>query len=394
MTKKLTTKILAMFLCLGLLLSACNNGDGGNNDNEDKTTTEDSGVVTIGALAPLTGNVAIYGNMATNGAKLAVEEINAAGGIDGKQIEYLVEDEQGDATEAVTAYNKLFDKGIDFLFGDITSGPTEAVAELANQDGVPMMTPTGTQDGITVDRDYIFRVCYTDSYQGNILAQYAIEELGAKTAAIMTNNSSDYSDGVAQTFKAKAEELGLEVVAEESYGNSDTDFKAQLTNIANVNPDVVVIPDYYEVIAMIAPQAKDTGIDATLIGPDGWDGVLAQLNESEYDNVEGAVFTNHYSVEDDSEKVQNFLAAYKEKYDEEPASFSALAYDGIYLYKEAVEKAGTTDHDAVKDALKEIEFDGVTGKLKFDENNNPIKDVSMIKIENGKYTLETVVSPQ
>lgn len=389
---KTKSKLVLFLLALMLIATSCGNQN--ESVNTDGTKDVSSDTVKIGALAPLTGNVAIYGKMSSNGSKLAVEEINASGGINGMQVELLLEDEKGDPTEAVNAYNKLLGEGIHVLLGDVTSAPTEAVAALANEDKMPLITPTGTQDTITKDREYAFRVCYTDSYQGTILAQYAAENLGAKKVALMTNNSSDYSDGVTNSFKENAIELGIEIVAEEAYGNNDADFKAQLTNIASVKPDVILVSDYYETIAMIAPQAVEIGIDAKFIGPDGWDGVLAQLGETDFSSVEGAVFTNHYSLDDPREQVQNFLKAYEEKYNEVPASFAALGYDGVYLIKQAIEEAGSLDPELIKDAMKAIDFQGVTGHLNFDESNNPIKEVSMIMINNGEYKLETTVMPK
>lgn len=385
-------KLIAATLSLGFLLTACG-GAGGNEAGNDGGADSES--IVIGGIAPLTGNVAIYGTTATNGAKLAVEEINANGGVLGKQIEYKVEDDKGDITEATNAYNKLVDEGIVALLGAVTSQPTGAVAEMAVTDNMPMITPTGTQFSITEGKPNVFRVCFTDPFQGEMLAQYVSENLEGKKAAIMTNTSSDYSNGVADAFEAKAEELGIEIVAKESYGNTDTDFRAQLTNIAGTEPDVLVIPDYYQIIALIAPQAREVGIDATLIGPDGWDGVAKQVDASSIGTVEGSIFTNHYSVKDENEKVQGFIKTYSEKYGEEPSAFSALAYDGIYMIKDAIEAAGSTeDKQAIVDGLKNIKFDGVTGHLEFDENNNPIKSVSMIKIVDGDYTLDSVIEPK
>lgn len=381
-------KTLAIMLSLVFILTACGGGD--VNEQAD-SGEEGADKIIIGGLAPLTGNVAIYGVTASNGAKLAFKEINDNGGILGKQVEFLLEDEKGDPTEAVNAYTKLLDQDIVALLGDITSQPTEAVAEVAKADNMPMLTPTGTQFNITEGRDNVFRVCYTDPFQGEVLAKYAKEELDAKTAAVLRNTSSDYSDGVGKAFIERAEQLEIEIVALESYGDDDIDFRAQLTKVADVNPDVLIIPDYYETISLIAPQAREVGIEGTFLGPDGWDGVAKNIDESSYDVIEGSVFTNHYSIDDEDEKIQNFLANYKKEYGEEASAFAALSYDGAYMLKEAIEKAGSTDSDAIIKALKEINFDGITGLLTFDANNNPIKTVSMIKIVNGEYTLDQVM---
>ena len=377
-------KLNVVLMGAALLLTACGGA---------KESAEEAKVMKLGGIGPLTGPLAIYGVTSTNGSKLAFEEINKNGGILGKQVEYIVLDEKGDSTEAVTAYNKLVDEGVVALIGDITSKPSLAVAEVAAQDNLPMITPTGTQFNITEAGPNVFRVCFTDPYQGVVLANFAKNNLNAETAAVVVNNSSDYSDGVAKAFVEQAEKLGLKVVAKEGYSDGDKDFRAQLTKILPTNPDVLVVPDYYEQVALITTQAREVGIKATFVGPDGWDGVAKTLDASAYGAVENSYFTNHYSLQDQSPKVQNFLKAYKEAYNEEPSAFSALSYDAAYMMKAAIEKAGTTDKQAVVDALKNLDYDGVTGHLTFDENNNPVKTVTVLKIVNGEYTFDSVVEP-
>ena len=377
-------KLNVVLMGAALLLTACGGA---------KESSQEAKVMKLGGIGPLTGPLAIYGVTSTNGSKLAFEEINKNGGILGKQVEYIVLDEKGDSTEAVTAYNKLVDEGVVALIGDITSKPSLAVAEVAAQDNLPMITPTGTQFNITEAGPNVFRVCFTDPYQGVVLANFAKNNLNAETAAVVVNNSSDYSDGVAKAFVEQAEKLGLKVVAKEGYSDGDKDFRAQLTKILPTNPDVLVVPDYYEQVALITTQAREVGIKATFVGPDGWDGVAKTLDASAYGAVENSYFTNHYSLQDQSPKVQNFLKAYKEAYNEEPSAFSALSYDAAYMMKAAIEKAGTTDKQAVVDALKNLDYDGVTGHLTFDENNNPVKTVTVLKIVNGEYTFDSVVEP-
>lgn len=381
-------KFTLMLLGLSFLITAC----GG--EKEATTATKESETIKIGSTAPLTGPVAIYGVTSINGAKLAMEEINKNGGVLGKQIEYIVLDSKGDSTEAITAYNRLVDEGIVAYLGEITSKPTLAIAEVAAQDNMPMITPTGTQFNITEAGPNVFRVCFTDPYQGVVLANLAKKNLNAKTVALLVNNSSDYSDGVAEAFVKEAEKLGLQIVAKEGYAEGDKDFRAQLTKVAATNPDVLLVPDYYEQAALISTQAREVGVKATFIGPDGWDGVAKALDSSSYGAIENSYFTNHYSVEDQNEKVQNFLKAYREKYNEEPSAFSALAYDTAYLMKDAIEKAGSTDKDAIIKAIKESDFAGVTGHLRFDEKNNPVKAVTVLKIVNGNYTFDSVIQPE
>lgn len=391
-------KLSVLMLAFVMLFTACGNNNAAN-ENENVESDE----IIIGALGPLTGNVAIYGIASTNGTKIAIDEINEAGGILGKQVKLILEDEKGDAQEAMNVYNKLVEDGAVAIIGDITSGPTLAIADLANRDNMLLITPTGTQLDITEGRPSVFRVAFTDPFQGRMLAQYAKDTLGASTAGILANTSNDYSQGVKEAFIAEAENLGLEIVANESYGAADRDFRVQLTTIASQNPDVLLIPDYYETIALIAPQAREVGIESQFIGPDGWDGITAQLTTGLSDegltaealqSVEGAIFTNHYSLDDPNENIQNFIAKYNELHGENPASFSALGYDAAYMVKQAIEEAGSTDSDAIIDAMKNINYEGLTGSIKFDENNNPVKAISMIEVNEGEYKLESVVEPQ
>lgn len=373
-------KIIAMLAGATMMMSC-----GANQSQEESST------IKVGGMGPLTGSAAMYGITVDKGAKLAFEEINANGGVLGKKFEYISLDEKADPIEAVNAYNKLTDEGVVAILGSVTSKPTLAVAELAAQDGIPMITPTGTQINITDAGPNIFRVCFTDPYQGSTLAKFSKDKLGAKTAAIMVNTSSDYSDGIANAFIKQAEKEGIKVVAKEGYSDGDKDFKAQLTKINSENPDILVVPEYYELSALIATQAREIGMKSTFVGPDGWDGIIGALDSSSYSVVDNSYFTNHYSTEDSNEKVQSFLKKYREKYNEEPTAFSALAYDTVYVLKNAIDKAGTTDKAELTKAIKVSDMDGVTGHLTFDENNNPIKAVTIIKVQDGKYIFDSVV---
>lgn len=360
-------------------------------EKADDPAASDGETIKIGAMGPLTGAVAMYGVASTNGTKLAIDEINAAGGINGRKIELILEDEKGDAAEAVNVYKKLKSEGIVALIGDVTSGPCEAVAAEAVKDGIPMITPTGTMLSLTAGRANVFRICFTDPFQGTKLAQYAVDTLKAKTYALLRNNSDPYSAGVADAFKAEAEKLGLQSVGEESYGASDTDFHPQLTKIAEADPDVLVLPDYYQVIALIVPQAREVGVKAAFLGPDGWDSVLEQMDKENYGSIEGSFFSNHYSPDDTAQKVQNFVKSYKDTYDMAPSSFAALGYDAARIMAQAIQEAASVDSASIVAAMDAISYDGVTGLTRFDENNNPIKTVSMITIKDGAYVLDSVV---
>ena len=381
MKKRITALALVCMLRLASLVGCGGGGTEGQTSNAD--------TVKIGGLAPLTGNLSIYGIATDNGVKMAIDEINAAGGVLGKQIEYIVYDEKGDATEAVNAYNKLIQSDqIDALIGDVTSNPSIAVAQQAAKDGIPMISATGTAADITKAGENVFRVCFIDPYQGETMADYAYKKLGAKTAAILYNASDDYSVGLTDAFVSTADKLGLQIVAKESYAKGDVDFKSQLTKIAGQNPDVLFIPVYYEDVALIVQQAKSAGISAQLLGADGWDGVLDKVEDKSV--LEGAMYCCGFSLQSQDAKVQEFIQKYTDKYGEAPKGFSAQGYDAAYLLVQAIEEAGSTDKAAVVEAMKNIQFDGVTGHIIFDEERNPIKGVMINKLTNG--TIEYVES--
>ncbi|MGI6030830.1 MAG: ABC transporter substrate-binding protein [Eubacteriales bacterium] len=385
-------KFLAAALAAALAattLTACG-GDTGTSTSGEGTGSGDG--INLGVLAPLTGEVSVYGKSTVNGIQLAIDEINEAGGINGMQIVANIQDEKGDVDEAMNAFRKMEGEGIVGLIGDVTSKPSLAVAELAAEVGLAMITPTGTSSDITLAGDTIFRTCFTDPQQGQTMATFAKDNLGASTAAVLRNNSDEYSQGVADAFVAAAGELGLEVVADEGYGKDDVDFKTQLTKIASLNPDVLFVPEYYEKDAMIAIQARDAGYTNPILGADGWDGVLTQLTADNMNVVDNCYYSNHYDVNDTTEVVANFVSKYKETYNEDPTAFSALGYDAVYQMKAAIEAAGSTDRAAIAEALASVEIDGVTGHIKFDENGDTIKDIAVIKYENGASKLETKIT--
>lgn len=384
---KLSKKLAVGMLLAGLVFTGCSKNEG----NEKETKTEAGETVKLGNSAPLTGPLSIYGITTNNGIKLAIKEINEAGGILGKKVEWSEYDDKGEITDAVTNYNKLMEEKPGAILGGVPSKPALAMAESAANDGVVYITPTGTQANITEGKENVFRTCFTDPFQGEVLANFSKEKLKAKKLAVLRNQSSDFSMGVADVFVKKAKELGMEVVADESYGDSDTDFKAQLTKVRKEEPDVLFIPDYYEKVALIVPQVRDAGIKATLVGADGWDTVLSVMDKSSFESINNSYFTNQFTLEDPSEKVQKFIKEYKEAYKDDPSTFAAEGYDTVYLYKQAVEEAKSFDWDKVIPVLKKISFEGITGSFTYDENNNPVKTAKMIRIENGKYEFDSEV---
>lgn len=355
----------------------------------DSTSTSNGDTIKVGFIGPKTGSVAQYGTAAANGIELAVKEVNANGGISGKQIELISYDNKGDASESINLFNRLVDNdGVSALLGPVISSNGLAIAPLADEKGLPMITPTGTNSDITVDSDYVFRGCYTDPYQGSIMAKFASENLTAKKAAILYNTGDDYSLGLAEAFKETFEEAGGEIVSYEGYTNDDKDFKAVLSNIKETSPEVLFLPDYYNMVGLIAGQVKEVGLETTLLGGDGWDGVQENYGEA----TEGSYFANHYCVDDTDEVVANFVNNYKDTYNGEvPNAFAALGYDSAKILFAAIEKAGSTDSQAVVDALKGTDLDCVTGHVVFDENGDPQKSVTILKMQGGKSVLETKI---
>lgn len=339
--------------------------------------------IVIGGIAPLTGPVSVYGIAMRNAADLYVKQINEAGGVLGNQVRMEWLDDKHDVTEAVNAYYRLSDTdGIAAILGPVTSQPVLAVIVPAGDDGIPLLTPTGTADAITeAGIANVYRACFKDSFQGIVMAIFAAESLGAQKVAVLYDNTSDYSVGIAENFVAKAEELGMEVVANEAGVADSGDFKAQLTNIAAKEPDVLMVPMYYGDVAMIAQQVHEVGIEAPLLGVDGWDGVLEAIEDASL--LDGYFFCNHYAADDENEKVQAFRAAYEEALGEVPNAFAALGYDGIAILLNAIELAGTTDWAAVNAVLSETSYDGVTGTIKYDENGDPANKAGVISIFEG-----------
>lgn len=373
---------------LGAFSGCSNTGDGGS-----VSGGSDSDTIRIGGLAPLTGDAASYGVAVNNAIQMAVEDINANGGIDGKQIEYIYYDEKGDTTEATNAYNKLVqDDKVVAIIGDVTTKPTLAVAQTSQQDNIPIITATATAAEVTLTGPNIFRACFTDPFQGELMASYASEKLGATKVAVLSDMADDYSSGIAEAFVAKAEELGMQVVADEKYQDGDVDFKSQLTNIKGQNPDVLFLPVYYEDLRLISAQAKEVGVTAQLCGADGWDSVLTDNFDSSV--LDGGVFCSQYSTESTDERVQNFISAYKEKYEMDPNMFAVLAYDATNMMAQAISDAGSTDSQAIIDAMAALEYDGLTGHMTFDEDRNPQKSAVIVSIQDNVYKFVENYDPE
>ncbi len=386
--KRILALALMVVLCIGCL-AACSGG---------KTTNDTPSTIKIGYLGPLSGGVAQYGIAVQNGVKLYVDQLNKAGGINGKQVELVSYDEEGDATKAVTGYNSLLDSGVVAIVGDVTTGPCTAVVAAAYPDNTPMITASATATSITYNEDTntvytnMFRSCFIDPFQGETMARFAKEVLGAQTAAILYNNQDTYSTGVYDYFVSKAGEIGLELVAVESYaGDAIVDFSGQLTNIVAKDPDVLFLPIYYNQVALVAAQAADAGLDATMLGVDGWSSVLDVVTDPAL--VEGAYYCSGYSAADTSPLVQTFLADYAAAYaGNTPNMFDAQGYDAAWILCDAIKKAETSGKtygsaeykQAIIDNMKATNSDYVTGHVSFDDHNDPQKTAAIINLVGGE----------
>lgn len=341
---------------------------------------KESNTIKVGGIAPLSGAVAVYGVECKNGIDLAIEEINAAGGIDGKALEFVCEDDEGSPDKTVNAFKKLVAKdGVKFVIGSLTSGCTQAVTTLSQASKVLQIAPAATAPAITDAGNYVFRACFIDPFQGTVGGKFAYNNIGTRKAAVLYDAGNDYSVGLCENFIASFKSLGGEVVAAESYATGDKDFNAQLTKIKNANPDVVYLPDYYGTVALIAKQLRAQGIMSPLVGGDGWDGLTGNAGEE----VLNGFYSNHYADDSTEPAVQNFVSAFKAKFGKAPNSFAALGYDSVYMLRDAIVKAGTTDVAKVRDALEATDGDYVTGHLTFDEKRNPVKSAVMIELVTG-----------
>jgi branched-chain amino acid transport system substrate-binding protein len=355
-------------------------------------------IVRIGGVAPLTGGAATYGASTKNGCLLAFKAVNDAGGVDigGTKylISYIFEDDQGSSEVAANAFRKLIDQDeVVAIIGSVMSKCTLAGAPIAQDAGVPVISPTSTNVQVTLTGDYIFRACYTDAFQGVVVASFSYSDLKAKTAAVIFDNGNDYTKGLAEAFKAGFEKLGGKVVAYESFTDEDktTDFSAQLTNIKAANPEVIFLAAYYAAAALEAKQARALGITVPFVGADGWDS--SELTKLGGEAIVGGYFCNHYSPEDPRPIVQNFVKKYAETYGQTPDALATLAYDASLILIDSLQRAGSTDGAAIRDAMAATNMECVSGQITFDENRNPIKGAAIFKVEIDKIVFVKTVQP-
>ncbi|MEG2080567.1 MAG: ABC transporter substrate-binding protein [Oscillospiraceae bacterium] len=377
-TKKIISAILAIVLvasCFAACGSPANNGG-------DK--------LVIGAIGPLTGGASTYGNSVKKGAELAIDEINAAGGINGIKFELKFEDDEAKGDKTKPAYEKLMDQKMNVLLGAVTSDSTLALSDLVKKDGILQLTPSASVAGAT-ENPTAFRLCFTDPVQGTELAKYAFNTLKYTKVAALYDQDDTYATGVFKAFKATFEGLGGSVVVDAPYAQGTQDFNAQLTKVKGANADAIFMPIYTQDIARIAIAANEKGINLPMFGSDGWDGILKTLQPAEYKYIENALYLTPFVASDESEKVQKFVKAYSAKNNNEvPDQFAADGYDCVYIFAEALKKANVKSmteftNEKMVAAMIGLSYDGVTGKVTFDASGEPNKGVKFAKIVDGKY---------
>lgn len=395
MNVKFSTKFVAASAAAVMALSLAGCSGGSMDDSSSSGAKASGNSITIGTVTTNSGTAAAYGEAEVKGFELAVSEINAKGGINGKKVKLESMDDKGDATEASNAYNKLAgDNNVLAVAGPTISATTAAVAPLADQSKLVTIAPAATSDSIETG-NYLFRTCFKDSYQGEVAARFAAENLKVKKVAVLYGTGDPYSSGVGEAFAKAAEKLGLEVVDKESSSSADdTEYSAQLQKIQASGAELLYAPYYYSVAGpYIIPQARSVGFEGYVMGPDGYDGLKLTGDKSQYNKT---YYTTHYSADDNTNtKVQDFIKSYKSKNNAEPNTFAALGYDTIYMIKQAIEKAGkNATREDVRNAVASMTFDGVTGKFTMDKSGSPTKSVIVLEMKDGKPVYNTTVQPK
>lgn len=353
--------------------------------NGDEPATGGVEPIRIGHFASLTGDTATFGRSTDDGIRLAVDEINAAGGVLGRPLEVISEDDRSVTEEARTAAQKLIQRDhVVALLGEVASSRSLAAAPEAQRAGVPMISPASTNPKVTEVGDYVFRTCFIDPFQGAVMARFAFEDLKARRVAVLSDFKQDYSVGLADFFRKTFQELGGQIVADERYTSGDIEFRAQLTTIRAAEPDAVFVPGYYTEVGLIAKQARELGLDVPLLGGDGWDST--KTLEIGGDAVEGYYFSNHYAADSDSPKVRDFVERFEARYRAAPDAMAALGYDAAGILADAIRRAGTIEGAKLRDAIAATrDYDGVTGRITIDGERNARKDAVVLKIDGGRF---------
>jgi branched-chain amino acid transport system substrate-binding protein len=383
----LRTAVLPIVIILLALAFSCSR-PGEDNTTPDRTTIE------IGYFGDLTGPTFNFGQSAINGVLMATSEVNQSGGINGRKIDIVIEDDKGSPEEAARLTAKLIDqdKVVAIIAGG-TSGNSRAAAPKAQASHIPLISPSSTDPAVTQTGNYIFRACFVDTFQGEVMASFAVNTLKAHKAAILTDFNSPYSKGLTDYFKLSFGRLGGTIVSEQTYTQGDADFKGQLSTIRSAEPDVIYIPGYYGDVALIAKQARMIGLTQPLLGGDGWD--APELWQLGGDALNGAYISTHYSADNPSPEIQQFVEQYKHRYGNlSPDAHAALAYDAARLLFAAIARTGSTEGDKLRDALAQTkDFNGVTGVISMDANRNAVKPAVVLKLQDLKSIYQETIKP-
>lgn len=381
-TKKASGVSIARGMALGALLALSVSGS-------LATAVDPKAAVKVGVILPLTGQLATFGKESENGLKLALDQTKA----EGAQVSLFVEDTRSTVTDSASAINKLItsDK-VNVVIGEVASSNTIAATSAAESNKIPLMTHASTNDSITTGKQYVSRICFVDSFQGEVMAKFAIEDLKAKTAAVLLDSDADYSRGLRESFSKAFKKLGGTITVDVSYSQKDKDFKAQLGKVRKEKPDVVFVPGYYTQVGAILRQAKELKVTSTFLGTDGWDSPA--LFEIAGDAASGHYLSNHFAPDDTDPKVQKFVTEYKAKYGAVPGAMAALAYDAGFLIKDVLKRSASTSSEDIKNAINSTkEFSGVTGNITLDANRNAVKAAVILKTTKSGYTFYKRVNP-
>ena len=377
--------LVSLLIVLSLVLAGCVQPASEQSGSADPAGATLKAKVAI--VVPLSGDVKTFGESTRNGALMAMEEA------EGVEFETVIADSKCDAQEAANAANKvIFEDGVQYIIGEVCSSASIPISELAEANRVLQITPTSTNPTVTVNEDgttkqYVFRACFLDPFQGQAIAALA-RQLGKSRAAVLYDVGNDYVKGLAEYTRDAFVAMGGEVLVYEAYTKDDTDFSGILGKVAAADVDVIVLPDYYPKVNLIAAQVKEKGINAVLVGGDGWDSPELQL-----DLLDGGYFSNHYSPYEERELVQNFVKAYRDKYGATPDALATLAYDATRILIQSIKDAGSTDPSLVKDAMAAIHYEGVSGEITFDAQHDPVKKAAIMKVEGGKVVFYEFVAP-
>lgn len=385
-------------LSLALAGSACKKHEtsesmGGSPGQSTPTRMVEGDTIVVGEVGSMTGNEATFGISTHQGIDLAMRQINAEGGIKGKKIKLVSLDDQGKPDEAALATTKLITQDrVIAVLGEVASSRSLYMAPIAQDAKIPMISPSSTNPKVTQIGDYIFRVCFIDPFQGQVMAKFAIENLKIKKVAVLRDVKNDYSIGLADFFEDTFKKMGGTIVVDQSYSNGDIDFKAQLTDIRGKAPEAIFVPGYYGDVGLIARQARELGITVPLLGGDGWDS--PKLKEIGGKAMDNSYYSNHYSAEDKSPHVQEFIKNFKQDFKVVPDGLAAMGYDAMMVLGDAMKRAPVLSAAAIRDALATTkDYQGVTGKITINSERNPVKSAVVLKVQDGEFKYQTTINP-